>query len=130
MFFQLGSGCCRITDLKILSCDFTMIFNYIKNPTGYIFDTISGFNVLGIHGEVKNMEQAIKNFSHTYKVPIDVLIAGHLHHTRSETIGVNRDVINVPSIIGVDDLMTGECHGDMTAFQVLRLLEDSDQEKP
>jgi len=33
-------------------------------------------------------------------------------------------------IIGVDDLMTGECHGDMTAFQVLRLLEDSDQEKP
>ena len=78
-------------------------FNYIKNPTGYIFDTISGFNVLGIHGEVKNMEQAIKNFSHTYKVPIDVLIAGHLHHTRSETIGVNRDVINVPSIIGVDD---------------------------
>ena len=78
-------------------------FNYTKNPTGYIFDTISGFNVLGFHGEVKSMENAIKNFSHTYKVPIDVLIAGHLHHTRSETIGVNRDVINVPSIIGVDD---------------------------
>lgn len=78
-------------------------FEMIKNPTGYIFDNICGFNVLGIHGEVKSMENAIKNFAHTYKTEIDILIAGHLHHTRTETVGVNKDVINVPSIIGVDD---------------------------
>ena len=78
-------------------------FEMIENPTGYIFDTLCGYNFLGIHGEVKSMEQAIKNFSHTYKVQIDILAAGHLHHTRCETVGVNQDTINVPSIIGVDD---------------------------
>lgn len=78
-------------------------FEMITNPTGYIFDNICGFNVLGIHGEVKSMEKAIKDFSHTYKTEIDILVAGHLHHTRTETVGVNKDVINVPSIIGVDD---------------------------
>lgn len=77
-------------------------FSLIKNPTGLIFDNVAGFNILGIHGEVKNMENALKDFSNTYKTQIDVLIAGHLHHTKSETVGVNRDVINVPSIIGVD----------------------------
>jgi predicted phosphodiesterase len=77
-------------------------FSLIKNPTGLIFANIAGFNVLGIHGEVKNMENALKDFSNTYKTQIDFLLAGHLHHWKSETIGVNREVINVPSIIGVD----------------------------
>jgi hypothetical protein len=48
------------------------------------------------------MENALKDFSNTYKTQIDFLLAGHLHHWKSETIGVNREVINVPSIIGVD----------------------------
>ena len=26
-----------------------------------------------------------------------------MHHYKAETVGVNRDVINVPSIIGIDD---------------------------
>lgn len=77
-------------------------FNITKNPSGLIFDNISGFNLLGIHGEVKNMEQAIKDFSSTYNTKIDILVGGHLHHSNSETVGVNRDVINVPSIIGID----------------------------
>ena len=54
-------------------------------------------------GEVKSMEQAIKDFSQMYRVQLDFLIAGHKHHSRSETIGINQEVINVPSIIGVDD---------------------------
>lgn len=77
-------------------------FSLIKNPTGLIFDNVAGFNLLGIHGEVKNMENALKDFANTYKVQLDFLLAGHLHHSKSETVGVNRDVINVPSIIGVD----------------------------
>ena len=77
-------------------------FLLIKNPTGLIFANIVGLNVLGIHGEVKNMENALKDFSNTYNTQIDILLAGHLHHSKSETVGVNRDVINVPSIIGVD----------------------------
>lgn len=78
-------------------------FNMTKNPTGLIFAEICGLNVLGIHGEVKNLEQAIKDFSKTYNTRIDIMIAGHLHHSKSETVGVNSEVINVPSIIGIDD---------------------------
>jgi hypothetical protein len=77
-------------------------FIIIKNPTGLIFDTICGYNILGIHGEVKNMENAIKDFSKTYKTEIDFLLAGHLHHSKSETVGINSEVINIPSIIGID----------------------------
>lgn len=78
-------------------------FTMTVNPTGLIFDNIEGFNVLGIHGEVKNMEKAIKDFSTTYNTDIQILIGGHMHHFKAETVGVNRDVINVPSIIGIDD---------------------------
>ena len=78
-------------------------FEMIVNPTGLIFDNVEGFNVLGIHGEVKNMESAIKDFSNTYNTNIQVLLGGHMHHYKAETVGVNKDVINVPSIIGIDD---------------------------
>ena len=78
-------------------------FEFIQNPTGYVFDTVAGYNVLGIHGEVKNLEQAIKDFSKQYKVNIDFLVAGHKHHKDSANVGIESDVIGVPSIIGVDD---------------------------
>jgi hypothetical protein len=78
-------------------------FEMIVNPTGLIFDTIEGFDTLGIHGEVRNMESAIKDFSNTYNTDIRILIGGHMHHYKAETVGVNKDVINVPSIIGIDD---------------------------
>lgn len=78
-------------------------FIMVKNPTGLIYDEVAGFMVLGIHGEVSNMENAINQFSNTYKTPIDVLIGGHMHHYKSETVGRNREVINVPSIVGIDD---------------------------
>lgn len=78
-------------------------FEMIVNPTGLIFDTIEGFNTLAIHGEVRNMENAIKDFSSTYNTDIRILIGGHMHHYKAETVGVNREVVNVPSIIGIDD---------------------------
>ena len=78
-------------------------FEMLINPTGLIFDNIEGLNVLGIHGEVRNMENAIKDFSNTYNTNIHVLLGGHMHHYKAETVGVNKDVINVPSIIGIDD---------------------------
>ena len=48
------------------------------------------------------MENAIKDFSNTYNTNISILIGGHMHHYKAETVGVNKDVINVPSIIGID----------------------------
>ena len=88
--------------IKTRLCD-NPNFKMIINPTGLIFEQIEGFNILGIHGEVRNMEKAIKDFSNTYNTDIQILIGGHMHHYKAETVGVNKEVINVPSIIGIDD---------------------------
>ena len=64
---------------------------------------LAGFPTLGIHGEVKNMGNAIREFSSIYKINIQYLFAGHLHHNKIEEVGVNQEVINVGSIIGIDD---------------------------
>lgn len=77
-------------------------FTYIDNPTGFIFANLSDYTILGIHGEVKNMENSIKEFSKMYKVPIDYLLAGHLHHSHIEEVGIDSEVINIPSIVGTD----------------------------
>lgn len=77
-------------------------FEYIENPTGYIYAELVGNPILGIHGEVKNMSNAIKEFSSIYGIHIQYLLAGHLHHNKVEEVGVNQEVINIGSIIGVD----------------------------
>lgn len=78
-------------------------FSIERNPSGLIYDSILGYNVLGIHGEVKNLSSAIQNFSNIYNTGIDILIAGHKHHAAAETVGDHRDVVSVPSIIGADN---------------------------
>lgn len=78
-------------------------FEFIQNPTGYIFDHVADYNVFGYHGEGKDMSQAIKDFSRTYKVDIDFMVGGHKHHQSNSNIGIQSDIIAAPSIIGVDD---------------------------
>lgn len=78
-------------------------FEFTRNPSGYIFDELAGYRVLGIHGEVKNLETAIKDFTSVYKTPIDILIGGHKHHKETDNVGIRVDTVSVPSIIGVDD---------------------------
>lgn len=78
-------------------------FVFHKNECGLIFDNICGYNILGIHGEVKNMETALQKFTNTYGIMIDILVGGHKHHFSAETVGRNKEVINVPSIVGIDD---------------------------
>lgn len=78
-------------------------FEFIENATDLIFENISGYNVLGIHGELKDMPKAIRDISGTYKTQIDFLVGGHLHHSSFESVGINQGVIRVPSIVGVDD---------------------------
>lgn len=79
-------------------------FEFVKNPTGYIYDyNVVGYSILGFHGECKNLEQTIKNFSRTYGTHIDFLVTGHKHHQMSSNVGIESDVIGAPSLIGVDD---------------------------
>ena len=79
-------------------------FEFVQNPTGYIYDdNVAGYSILGIHGECKNLEQTIGDFSRTYQTYIDFLVGGHKHHQNSSNVGVQSDVIGAPSIIGIDD---------------------------
>lgn len=79
-------------------------FEFVQNPTGYIYEcNAAGYSILGVHGECKSLEQAIKDFTRTYGTHIDFLVGGHKHHQNSENVGIESDVIGAPSIIGVDD---------------------------
>ena len=75
----------------------------VDNSTGYPFIQICNFyNVLAIHGEVKNLGKAIDDFSRSYKIPIDYIIGGHKHHRENIETGSECEAISVGSIIGVD----------------------------
>lgn len=74
----------------------------IENPTGLNFGSMSGYNCLGIHGEVKNLGRAIDDFSRVYKIHIDYIIGAHLHHRATEETGRRSEALSIPSMIGVD----------------------------
>lgn len=76
--------------------------NVIHNPTGFNFLSIPPYNILGIHGEVNNLERAINEVSRAYDEDIDYLIAGHVHHKTQKEVGINSEVLNIGSVIGVD----------------------------
>ena len=78
-------------------------FRYVENKTGFIFDSIAGYNVLGIHGEVPNLAQALKDFSEIYDVRIDYIIGGHKHRNDFINCGVRKGAMTVGSIVGSDD---------------------------
>lgn len=78
-------------------------FTFVENETGMIFDSLSGYSVLGIHGETKNMDDTLKNLERVYKTNINYLFAGHIHHSKHEEVGQYVETLNIPSIIGIDD---------------------------
>lgn len=78
-------------------------FKFVENKTGFIFDNICGYNILGIHGEAKNLAQAIMEFDNIYDTKISYLIAGHKHHGEFKNCGVRKGCIGVGSIIGSDE---------------------------
>jgi hypothetical protein len=73
------------------------------NGNDKIFTNIAGYNVLGIHGEEKNIMQAIRDFSFIYNTDVDFLVSGHRHHANSVSAGIKKGCIGVGSIIGIDD---------------------------
>lgn len=72
-----------------------------------IFRNIHGTNVLCYHGEGKNLKEDIEFFENYYQVDIDVIYTGHLHSHSVATAGYantgDRELIRVPSIVGIDD---------------------------
>lgn len=74
----------------------------IDNPTGMNYSQLSTYAVCGIHGEVKNLTQSLNDFSRAYQIPLDYIIMGHKHHSKSEEIGIDAEAIMIKSLIGVD----------------------------
>lgn len=74
----------------------------IENPTGMCYCMMSGYSLLGIHGEVKNLNRAIEDFSRAYNTRIDYLVGAHIHHGKSEDVGYRAKTISIKSICGVD----------------------------
>ena len=92
-------------------------FSIVKNKTGYIFAEIAGYTHLGIHGEVKDLPQALKDFSDIYDVKIDYIHAGHKHHSTFVNCGYRKGAIGVGSIVGSDDFsMKIKKQADATQF--------------
>jgi len=74
-----------------------------KNEIDKFYVNIQGFNVLGIHGEEKDINQCIRDYSFIYNENIDYVVSGHKHHSNSSNIGMSKGSIGVGSIIGIDD---------------------------
>lgn len=74
----------------------------IENPTGLNFGQLSTYQVLGIHGEVKNLSKALDNYSRAYQTPISYIIGAHVHHVLSNEVGINQEAISIRSMIGVE----------------------------
>lgn len=76
---------------------------FIENPTGMCFSNVEGYNVLGCHGEVKNLLDSVNSFSRAYGTNIDYVIAGHVHHQNVKETGKHSEVLTVRSMVGTDD---------------------------
>ena len=78
-------------------------FKLVQNKTGLIFTQMAGYNLLGVHGEVKDLPQALKNFADIYNTQIDIIVAGHKHHATLNNCGYRKNAIGVGSVVGSDD---------------------------
>lgn len=74
----------------------------LDNPTGMNYAQMSCYVCVGDHGETKNTTKYINELSRTYQLPIDYLFTGHTHHSKSEEVGIDAEVITVKSIVGID----------------------------
>lgn len=74
----------------------------IENLTGMNYTMVGAYNILGIHGEVKDLDKAIDEFSRAYQCHIDYVCAGHLHHMITKETGINSEALNIRSIVEVD----------------------------
>lgn len=78
-------------------------FIYNENCTDLIYDTVCGFNLLGVHFGGNSPKEAIREFSNIYGTDINYLFTGHFHTAEFTTAGSKAGCIGVGSIMGVDE---------------------------
>lgn len=76
------------------------------NDEGNVYCNVGGFDILAVHGhnESSNLAKSLKDYSFLYKNNnIDYLFAGHLHYAASEDVGLGKEVVRFPAIMGGND---------------------------
>ena len=73
------------------------------NNTKNIYMKIQDFNILGVHGEEKDVTSALKDYAHMYNKPIDFILTAHKHHQNSINAGIRKGCVGIGSIIGIDE---------------------------
>lgn len=94
----------------------------VENKSGNIFTNVCGYNILGIHGEIKDSKNAMKDYATVYNKEIDYLICGHKHHSSLVNCGYKKYIIGIGSIVGSDDfsmriLRTSEASANFLIFE-------------
>ena len=74
-----------------------------NNQLPYSYFNVLGTNIMISHGEDKDLVNTVKDFMTMYNEHIDLLICGHLHSSHQQTVGLNTEVIRIPSVCGIDD---------------------------
>ena len=79
------------------------------NSIGCVYKNLSGFDVLATHGqsEKKNLELSVKDYMLAYNINVDYLYVGHLHSSSQKEIGINKEIIQTPSIMGANGFSQG-----------------------
>ena len=95
-------------------------FKFVENKTGLIFDNVCGYNILGVHGEIKNLSQAISEFENIYNIKISYIISGHKHHGEFKNCGVRKGCIGIGSVVGSDEfsMLIRQCADATATFLV------------
>lgn len=94
---------------RILQSDLRENSNVTIHPNKYFhYVDVVGTKILATHGQdEKSLEQSVKNYSHTYRKPIHMLLTGHLHSHHEKTIGIDEGqsirYVQAPSLCGIDD---------------------------
>lgn len=67
------------------------------------FKTVQGVNILAIHGDnAKNDFEEISFWENYHNITIDILLMGHLHHKEENNVSYDKEVIHIPSLVGID----------------------------
>jgi hypothetical protein len=74
----------------------------LEYPTGMCYADVCGYNIIGFHGEKKNLKKNLLEMSAIHDLKISYTISGHMHHQSNDEIGQDSAVLSVGSIIGVD----------------------------
>jgi len=78
--------------------------NICDSLDGLNYFSVNGYNFLTSHGNKEsNLKNSIKDYEDTYGIKVDYLVIGHLHCKNEFEVARGKEVIQVRSIMGMND---------------------------